>query len=372
MTEIFDWQQLADPRVAIRRAVEALQAGQLVGVPTETVYGVAANAASLSAVERLVQCKGRPDGKPLTLALPDPLDIFDWVPQIDELGRRLCRRGWPGPLTIVFSAGLSGSALDRLPEDVRRRVSPEGTLGVRVPAHEGTREILRQARTPVVLTSANRSGEPEAVSGKQVAETLGDHLQVVIDDGVVRYGQASSVVRLTAGRWECLRIGVLPEYAIERMACRLYLFVCTGNTCRSPLAAGICRKLLAEKLNCPPEELPRRGILVSSAGMAAMMGCAASPEAVDAARNLGVDLDEHVSQPLTRTLLAEAEYVFTMTRAHSDALAGRFAGLPARVELISPDGDDIPDPIGGDMPLYEECARRIMDCLHRRLAGLEI
>src|SRR5438105_2651109 len=113
MTQVVDW-KTAPPRQTVRRCIQALRAGELVAFPTETVYGVAASALRPDAVERLREGKGRPQDKPLTLALGGPRQAFDWVPEMSSLGRRLGRRCWPGPLTLVLSIGLDESLASRL------------------------------------------------------------------------------------------------------------------------------------------------------------------------------------------------------------------------------------------------------------------
>src|SRR5207244_2128934 len=113
-------------------------------------------------------------------------------------------------------------------------------------------------------------------------------------------------------------------------ACCLILFVCTGNTCRSPLAEVLCKKLLAEQLGCLPEELPRYGFIVLSAGLAALSGGEAAPEAIETARELGADLRGHSSRPLTSRLVAQADYLIAMTHSHLLALASQFNGIGPR------------------------------------------
>src|SRR5260370_30563389 len=109
----------------------------------------------------------------------------------------------------------------------------------------------------------------------------GEDLAVVIDDGPSRYGKASTVVQVNGNTWEVLREGVVSEAELKRQAAKLIVFVCTGNTCRSPMAEGLCKKLLAERLGCALEELPERGFVVLSAGLAALMGGQAAPQALD-------------------------------------------------------------------------------------------
>jgi protein-tyrosine phosphatase len=367
MADLLAWQNVEDQRAHLGRATEVLRNGGLVAFPTETVYGVAAHALCPAAVERLVHCKGRPEDKPLTLALDGPAEGADWVPGMSRLGRRLSRRCWPGPVTLVFQGAVQEGLASRLPAAVRRRVCPDQSIGLRVPAHDAILHVLRQLPGPLVLTSANRSGEPEAITGQEVLAALGEGIDLVVDDGPSRFGRASSVVRVEGEQWQMLREGVVPPHLLERVSATVILFVCTGNTCRSPLAEGLCRKLLAGRLGCDPAELPRRGFVVLSAGISAMMGGGAAGEAVEAGRHLGIDLQGHRSQPLTGPLLAQTDYVFAMTNGHLAAVAGRFPRTGYQLQLLSPHGADISDPIGGDQQVYEQCAAQIIQCLEQRL-----
>jgi protein-tyrosine phosphatase len=363
MPEIVDWQRTADPRGAVRQVAEALGRGELVAFPTETVYGIAASALDPDAIERLRHCKGRPDEKPLTLAVGGADDALDWVPDMSPLGRRLARRCWPGPVTLVFADGVAEGLAGRLTDRVRERVCPAGTLGLRVPAHAAILEVMRHLPGPLALTSANRSGEPDATTAAAVVEAVGDGLAVVVDDGPSRYGQPSTVVKVADNSWQVLREGVVSGAVLQRLSCCMVVFVCTGNTCRSPLAEGLFKQLLAERLGCPVDELPQRGFLVLSAGITAMMGGRAAPEAVEAAREFGADLGQHVSQPLTPRLVEQADYLVAMTRGHLLALAERYQGRRGRPRLLAADGADVPDPIGCDQSVYRECARQIREHL---------
>src|SRR5262249_17930957 len=138
----------------VGQAVRALRAGGLVAFPTETLYGLAASALAPDAVERLVEAKGRAEDKPLTLAIGSAGEVRDWIPGLGSAGQRLARRCWPGPVTLVSEERVADGLVNRLPESVRRRVCPHGTLGLRVPAHAALLEVLRQLPDPVVLTSA--------------------------------------------------------------------------------------------------------------------------------------------------------------------------------------------------------------------------
>jgi protein-tyrosine phosphatase len=371
MAEVLDWESTTNSRGVIHRACQALAHGDLVAFPTETVYGLAASGLVPEAVERLRHAKGRPDEKPFALVLRGAAEVGDWVPGLSRLGRRLARRCWPGPVTLVAGAGVEQGLASRLPDAVRQRVCPTGTLGLRVPAHEAIHEVLRLLPGPLVLTSANASGAPEATTAEQVLQTVGDRLALVVNDGPSHYGIASTVVQVNGAGWEVLREGVVTAADLVRLSACMILFVCTGNTCRSPLAEALCKKLLAERLKCLPEELPRRGFIVLSAGLAAMTAGEAAPEAVEVARALGADLSGHSSRPLRPDLVAQADYLVAMTRSHVSALDTQYGHLEPRPQLLARDGADIADPIGCDQEVYRECAQQILHHLEGLVSELE-
>jgi protein-tyrosine phosphatase len=179
------------------------------------------------------------------------------------------------------------------------------------------------------------------------------------------------VVQVEGNTWQVLREGVVSAAEVERLCPCLVVFVCTGNTCRSPLAEALCKKLLAERLGCAVEELPRRGFIVLSAGLAAMMGGGPAAEAVEVAHEMGADLTGHLSRPLTAKVVAQADYLVAMTQGHLLALADQFPGVGPRPRLLCADGTDLPDPIGGDQDVYRDCARQILQHVERFLAELQ-
>ncbi|MCS6852202.1 MAG: L-threonylcarbamoyladenylate synthase [Gemmataceae bacterium] len=369
MAERLSWAS-DDPEAVLARLAEAVLAGEVVALPTETVYGLGANVLDAAAVERLAHAKGRPEDKPMTLAVGDADRVLSWGLGQSLVGQRLARRGWPGPLTLVFPLDEAHSPLPAGEDKVRKWVCPQGWLGVRIPDHEAVLRLLDRLPGPLVLTSANRSGEPDAITADQVVAAVGDRVPLVLDDGPTHYGRPSSVVRVEADRWQLLREGVVSATDLERWSARWIVFICTGNTCRSPMAEAFCKKLLAERLGCQPEELPRHGFYVRSAGMAAMMGERASPEAVEVAGAFGADLSRHLSQPLLPELAAGADVLIALARSHLTLLDARYPDLAGQARLLDPTGGDVPDPIGEELPVYRECAEHIYRCVEGLVAEL--
>jgi tRNA threonylcarbamoyl adenosine modification protein (Sua5/YciO/YrdC/YwlC family) len=348
-----------DQRDAVHRAVQALAEDDLVVFPTETVYGLAASALSPKAVERLLNAKHRRPGQALTLTLAHGEAASDYCPNLSVAARRLARRCWPGPLTLVLDASHPQSLLHQLPEPVRQAVAPQQTVGLRVPDHPYLQAALRLMSGPLVLTSANVSGQADTVTAEQVVQALGDEVAIVLSDGRSKYGQASTVVRVDGNRLEILRPGVLTDSAVLRGASLVVLFACTGNTCRSPMAQLLLQQQLADRLHLSPAELESCGILVLSAGVAAATGYPASAEAVQVMGRRSLDLSQHESRPLTDVLVRFADLILTMTQSHRAAIVSQWPEAADKTFLVRHDGQDVVDPIGGSEDLYASCAAHL-------------
>ena len=136
------------------------------------------------------------------------------------------------------------------------------------------------------------------------------------------------------------------------------------------MAEALFRRLVADRLGCPPEEIQQHGVVVASAGLAAWAGGPASPAAVDVVAEAGGDLTGHESQPLTESLVRQADVILTMTASHRAAILAQFPEAGGRVSLLSPDRRDVIDPIGGSLETYRACGRQIREHLLARLDTL--
>lgn len=185
---------------AIREAARVLREGGLVAFPTETVYGLAADAANPKAIERLNRVKGRPTEKPYSLHLYEEAQIREFVQDVTPLAARLMRTFWPGPLTIVMPS------------------KGQGTIGFRLPDHPVAQQFLRQCQRPVVAPSANRSGFPPPTDGKEVLAALDGQYDCLLDAGPTPLGRESTVVSVADGRLTILREGAIVAEAVRRAA----------------------------------------------------------------------------------------------------------------------------------------------------------
>jgi L-threonylcarbamoyladenylate synthase len=188
-----------DPLV-ISRAGAVLRNGGLVALPTETVYGLGANAWDAAAVRRIFQAKGRPADNPLIVHLAAAEQLAQVVATITPLARTLTDRFWPGPLTVVLDAAAG------LPS-----VTTGGlhTVAVRVPGHPVARAVIQAATVPVAAPSANRSGRPSPTTADHVMADLADHVDLLIDAGPTGLGLESTVVDARGASPIVLREGAL-------------------------------------------------------------------------------------------------------------------------------------------------------------------
>lgn len=190
---------------AIALAAAALAAGQLVVVPTDSVYGVAADPGLPAAVDRLFEAKGRPRSLPIAV-LVSSLSQVKRLVAVDRRAERAMAAFWPGPLTLVLPR--VGGATWELGDAA-------GTLGIRMPDHAVALELITQAG-PLAVTSANRSGEPTPPTCAGVRDVLGDRVSVYLDAGPSPGGVASTVLNLSADPPEVVREGAIP--AAEALA----------------------------------------------------------------------------------------------------------------------------------------------------------
>lgn len=359
ISNVVDIRKADDSRDVIHRAVHLLAEGGLVGLPTETEYAIAASCLQPAAITKLVNVVDAASPFVFQLAIQGTQAARDYVPEMSRLGLRLTRRCWPGPVAFVFDAPGDRGLLNALPRPVRAVIVHDNAFALHAPAHQIFQEVLRLTPAPLVIAAEGKLPTAATSSPATAEQQFVHELSLIIDDGPSRYGQPATLVRIEAEGWRILWSGVVTETTLRRLASEVHLFVCTGNTCRSPIAEGLFRKLLAERLQCSEDELIDRGFVVLSAGLAAVVGAPASSESVGVAEERQVDLRSHESQPLTEQLLEQADHIYTMTRDHRYSILSIRPEAAETVELLARDGIDVADPIGGGFEEYRACQQQI-------------
>ncbi len=231
-----DFCRMVQTSVIIAKAAQLLREGQLVAIPTETVYGLAANALDPDVVLRVFEAKGRPHFDPLIMHLPDAPAIHAHVKDIPPQAELLMAAFWPGPLTLVLPKKA------HVPDLV---TSGLDTVAVRVPAHPMTQELLRQLDFPLAAPSANLFGHVSPTTAQHVIDQLGDRISYILDGGPTDIGLESTIIGFEEGMPVIYRLGGLGVEEIERVIgpVRLHL-----NQSSDPKAPGMLKSHYAPRI----------------------------------------------------------------------------------------------------------------------------
>jgi tRNA threonylcarbamoyl adenosine modification protein (Sua5/YciO/YrdC/YwlC family) len=347
--------------------------GGVVAYPTETVYGLGANALDRRAVRRVFQIKGRPYDKPLIVLVRHRRELRSLVKTIPPWARSLMDRFWPDGLTLVLEAS------PEVPEEV---LGGGSTIALRISGNRVVRALLDLIRVPITAPSANLAGRPAPLTAEQVQEQLGDRVDLIVDGGRARQATPSTILDVREEPATLLRQGRVSLEEIRQVVAVRgpgrssaiglvhILLVCTGNTCRSAMAEGLLRSMVAA------EGIGH--VRVKSAGTHATNGVSAAPWSQEVSMAEGhVDLSGHRTRRLTTSLLREADLILTMTLSqarHIERMDRRFARKTYLLTSFPPSSqrnpEDIEDPLGGSRRAYQNAFRRIKKELERILPTL--
>lgn len=341
----------ADAARACDEAAARLRAGEPCVLPTETSYVVAALPGHPAAIAALRQAARLPADAPLTRHAADRATATALWRSVPPPVARLLDRYWPGPLTVVL-AGRSGAL-----------------VGARVPAHPFTRRVLAALGEPLLTAPVPGGDDQPLCDAVAVAARLHTTRALVVDDGPSPLATRTTVVRLDGPRLAVPREGILTAAEVLHTAARRIVFVCTGNTCRSPLAEVIARDLCGKALGVPAADVLACGLSFASAGTGTMDGMPASDGSLAAAREIDLDLSEHQSRMLDRGTVERADRVYCLAASHRRAILARLPAAADKLELLRPDGGDIADPYGGDLDDYRRTREEIQRAIELRVDG---
>lgn len=371
MPNTLDWKSSEDPRDIVHLIVQALVEGRIVALPAETAYHAFASGLKEGAVERLLALDCVRSDYPPTLFLRSASEALDYAPELSRVAARFVHRGWPGPLILELPADCERSLSNSLPIGIRGRLlRDQKYLAMRVAAHEAIRQAMRLMPGPLVAIPLQDKQKEPVCRSDQLAKACSNAISTLVSDGPTHFGGLATTVRIQENLCKITHPGVLTGESLLRLGQLVVLLVCTGNTCRSPMAEALLKAKLRERF---PHfaNLPFSPVAVASAGLSAFPGGPASPEAINAMKRRGLSLLDHQSRAVTERTLRTADLVLTMTGSHRAAIVDRFPEIAPQVHLLSGSRSDVSDPFGGSESVYVECAAQIDQYLDHWVSRLE-
>jgi tRNA threonylcarbamoyl adenosine modification protein (Sua5/YciO/YrdC/YwlC family) len=360
-------------RAAMASAADAILEGGVVAYPTETVYGLGANALDEGAVRRVFHIKGRSSDKPLIVLVRNRRELKFLVREVTASARALIARFWPDGLTLILEAS------SRVPAVV---LGGGSSIAVRISGNRVVGALLDMVRVPLTASSANLAGHPAPITAQEVQEQLGNRVDLILNGGKTPLATPSTILDVRREPARLVRQGRVSVEAIGQVVAvedtessspdrpAHILLVCTGNTCRSAMAEGLARKMFSAR--------GLGSIRVRSAGTCAMGGQPAAPWAQEVAQEeAGIDLSGHRARQLTQENLREADLILAMALSHARYIAGMGQQFARKTYLLTSfssshggDPEDIPDPLGGPRRAYQQAFRRIKRELERIVPAL--
>jgi L-threonylcarbamoyladenylate synthase len=209
MPEILKVDAHNSEEIILTQAAEILANGGIIAYPTETFYGLGADATNEKAIEKIFAVKGRNFKNPIALIIGQADDIYPLVQDVPQTAKKLMAVFWPGALTIVFSATDIVSPL---------LTAGSGKIGLRLSSHPGARGLVQKLKRPLTATSANLSGSPECSQASEVAEQIGDKIDAIVDLGDTPGTDGSTIIDVTCDPPVILREGAISRKTIEKYA----------------------------------------------------------------------------------------------------------------------------------------------------------
>ena len=244
--------------ITLAQAISLLKQGEVVAIPTETVYGLAADATNDAALRQIYAIKQRPADNPLIVHIADSRQVTDFAMEFSPLAQKLAQTFWPGPFTLVLPAKESVSTIVR---------GGQPTVALRVPSHPLTLQLLKKSGLALAAPSANKFTQLSPTTAAHVTAGLGERVPV-LDGGACKVGIESTIVSVQGENWQLLRLGIVPEASIDKAAGR------PAIKNKQPLPKAPGQHLLHYSPNTPIQLFDSREALITFASKA-QNNCAA-------------------------------------------------------------------------------------------------
>jgi len=303
----------------IKESASLLKKEGVLVFPTDTVYGIGTFYKNEKGLKRIFNLKKRAEIKPIAILIDNSENALKMVEVSKEIEEKM-KNVWPGAVTFLLKAKIP---LSPFLKDFSSKI------GLRVPDSSLLLKLLKISG-PLAATSANISGQPANSEVKTIDKAILEGVDLVIDVGETS-GKESSVWDFTGEPAKLVRGNIL--------------FVCTGNSCRSPMAAGLLKKILEDKEN--------KNIRVDSAGFLFPQG-GATKEAIAVMQNEGINLSSHKSKLAKPTLIKNSDLILVMEKTHKERILEMVPQAAEKIFVL-----EIPDPIGKPLSFYEETLKEI-------------
>jgi protein-tyrosine-phosphatase/tRNA A37 threonylcarbamoyladenosine synthetase subunit TsaC/SUA5/YrdC len=355
MTKILDWRRSDDPRDIVHLAVQALAEGHVVALPSSTSYLLVASGLKKQAIQQLKQTVG-PGNLGLSLMVRSADETLDYFPDIGTAARRFAKKAWPGPIMLSLKDSHASSVLKCLDPEVRAALNSKSErIRVWQPYHEVLDHVCKLSSGPLICS-------PAAAMRGRIVENIknlaANQCVLAIDDGDVESPGEPTVVQIDGNQGRIVHHGIADENALRTISRWMVLFVCTGNTCRSPMAQAMMQQKIEERFPDASSGAVA-SVVACSAGISAFGGDPASHGAAAAIRKFGGSLEQHQSTQLNSNLVEQADLILAMGGRHCQVIASQWPSVSHKVHLISPDGSEISDPFGGPLEVYQKCAEQL-------------
>ncbi len=299
--------------------IEILKKGGIIAFPTDTVYGIGADAQNKIAVKKIYDLKGRDYRKPLILFIHDKKELGKYVKEIPAGAKRLIDEFWPGALTLIFKA-----------KEECPIKAEDGTIGIRIPNNKEILKILKVYKNPLATTSANPSGEAPPRSAKEIKLKV----DYVINGGKTKYNLPSTVLKVSEKPFKILRRGRVGVYEIVKISGEKVeydgklriLVVCTANKDRSPIAHYYLKEKYVKFL-----DVGSCGIMPITQG--------ASQSAINAMKEIGIDISHHRTKKLDLELIEWADLIICMEEMHKDEILEMCSDVYRKIKVLN-----VPEP----------------------------